>query len=84
MRRFQDGGRHFFKNGIRFHVAGDSSSDYVSQMVLNSSLDLQKLKDRSDPSLEIMDYQKPPYYAVRRHFGQDEIFIYPKTIVSLS
>lgn len=78
MRRFQDGGQHFYLNGVRFHVFGDPNNDYVSQMVHNSLLDLQKLKDRSDPSLEIMDYEKPPFYSVRRYFGQDEIFIYPE------
>lgn len=80
MRRFQKAGSHFYLNGIRFRVFGDQTEDYTRQMILESQLALQKLKDRSDPSLELINYENPPYFRVRRYFGQDEIFIYPEVI----
>ena len=78
MRRLQEGGQQFYLAGVRFRVFGDPLSNYVRQMVHASMRDLQKLKDRSDPSLETIDYERAPFYKVRSRFGADEIFIYPE------
>ena len=78
MRRLQKGGAHFFLNGIRFRVFGDPTTEYCKNMMLVAQIDLQKLKDRSDESLTIIDHEVGPYFRVRSRNGQDEIYIYPE------
>ena len=78
MRRLQEGGQQFYLAGVRFRVFGDPLSNYIRQMVHASMMDLQKLKDRSDDSLEIIDYERAPFYRVRSRFGKDEIYVYPE------
>jgi len=69
-----------YRNGVAVHIQGDPNSEYIAAKIHEAMTALQRLKERNDGYLDIIELNALDY-NVRSVMGRDEIFIYPPPVI---